>query len=104
MKFLKVKIKEYASHDQPGFVLCVFEDAHGETWEIIEKIPVLSSTNFQREHMPIEGFYVAGEVVYEDGNIVCFDTKQPWGISTDDGKTTFYVKKHQLSEKSSDGR
>jgi hypothetical protein len=82
--------------------LCTFEDAYGKTWEITEKVPVITSYDFQEEELPIEGFYVAGEVVSEDGDLLCFDTLHPWFISADDGETSFYVKKYQLSDKHSD--
>jgi hypothetical protein len=102
MKFLKVKIVEYVSHDFPGFVLCTFEDAYGKTWEITEKVPVLTSWDLQEEELPVDGFYIPGEVISEDGDIVNFDTLRPYFISANDGETSFYVKKYQLSDKHSD--
>ena len=102
MKFLKVRIERYVSHDQPGFVLCVFEDACGRTWEITEKAPVLTSADLREEDLPADGFYVAGEIVSEDEDTIMFDTERPWGISAGSGETLFHVKRHQISDTSSD--
>ncbi len=102
MKFLKVKILKYVSHDQPGFILCSFVDANGKEWSMTEKVPVLTSKGFPEEFLPIEGFYIAGEVVSEDKDIVIFDTSNPWSISADKGETLFKVLKNQISDVSSD--
>lgn len=50
MKFLKVKIVKYVSHDYPGVVLCTFNDAYGKTWEITEKVPVLTASGFTEKN------------------------------------------------------
>lgn len=102
MVFLKVRIEKYVSFDQPGFVLCTFNDIDGKQWKIIEKIPILTSKGFLEGILPIEGFYIAGEIISEDDNTVCVNTSKPWGIETEDGKTIFSVFRHQISEISSD--
>ncbi|MFA7417114.1 MAG: hypothetical protein WCZ19_01095 [Acholeplasma sp.] len=101
MFFLKVRVEKYISYEQPGFVLCTFNDVNGRKWRIVEKVPVLTAKNFQEDSLPIEGFYVAGEILSEEDNIISFSISKPWGIETDDRETKFKIFRYQISEESS---
>lgn len=98
MFFLKVKIEEFSSHDYPGFVLCTFTDIYGKRWVIEEKVPVIFSKMISEKDLPIEGFYIAGEIIKQENKIIYFDTKKPWGISATSGETIFKVSTNQISE------
>lgn len=102
MYYLKVKIEKYVSCNQPGFVSCIFKDVNGKEWRIIEKIPVLTANDIPKEKLPLEGFYVAGEILSEETDKIYFNISKPWGIETEDGETKFKIFRHQLSEKHSD--
>ena len=93
---MKVNIIEYSGGHFPGYVTCSFVDAFGTTWHIDEKVPIVSSENVnQRTKFPITG-YVAGEIISQNKNIVCFCTEKPWDIESRDGKNKFYINENQI--------
>lgn len=102
MYYLKIKIEKYVSYDQPGWVLCVFKDVYGKEWKIIEKVPVLTKKDFLNEELPIEGFYITGEIFSEEEDKIWFDISEPFGIEAEDGETKFRVFRYQISSKHSD--
>lgn len=102
MFYLNVKIEKYISYEQPGWVLCVFKDVSGKEWHINEKVPIITERDFIKEEMPIEGFYIAGEILSEEADKVLFSIKEPWGIETIEGETEFEVYRNQISTKHSD--
>lgn len=98
MKLLVVDIIKYMyfENDYPGWVICSFIDAFGKTWYIEEKAPVVSSDDItENTKLPTKG-YIGGEIISQDGDIVCFCTKEPWDIESRDGENKFYVFERQL--------
>jgi hypothetical protein len=98
MQALKVVLVEYVDDSFPGWIKCRFEDVHGQIWEIIEKVPVLSTQALDSSSdFPIESF-IACEVKSQSDDVITIDTSKPWGISEVGGKFIFEVYKHQLTE------
>jgi hypothetical protein len=98
---LQVNIVEYTDDHQPGWVRCQFVDAYGKTWNIIEKVPVVTTEDLDsKSSYPRPGF-VAAEVeeIFSDSNnreLATINTNVPWGIWAQDGEFIFTVLKSQL--------
>jgi len=96
MEGIKVDIIEYVDDHQPGWVKCLFIDAEGSEWSIIEKVPIVSQENLNSESKyPIVG-YIAGKISNKrlDNNfkeIATIDLSTPWGISEESGRTIFDI-------------
>jgi hypothetical protein len=98
MQGFRVKIIGYVDDHQPGWVKCVFKDAHGKNWSIIEKVPVITQSELDlNSQYPQDGF-VACEILtrLQSGNIVKVDTSNPWGISAEGGGTIFDMHSSQI--------
>jgi hypothetical protein len=89
-KYLIVEIIEYIDDGFPGWVRCKFIDAFGKTWNINEKVPVVSSENILSNTILPETGYVAGEILNEENGIICFSTEKPYYIESDDGAYNIY--------------
>ena len=102
MKFLKVEIIEVDVSAYPGFVTCVFNDAYGKKWEILEKYPYFTEEDFSKKTVPFSGFYIPGNIIAKQNDKVVYfrtefpDTKVP--IFADDLTNEFYVFIDQLSD------
>jgi hypothetical protein len=97
IKDLKVHITGYVDDWQPGWVKCVFTDAYGIEWSIIEKVPVVSAADLNAEtRYPVETT-IQCEVINEAADIVTINLDKPWGISEQGGRTIFEVFEDQLT-------
>ena len=100
---IPASITRFISADQPGFVECEFNDAHGRCWKFVEKSPVVSA-----EYLDAQSDYprmgiIACEITSrrQDATgreIVTIDTNRPWGIESVDGGTQFEVSPSSLVE------
>ncbi len=91
---VEVEILNYTSLDFPTWVKCCLEDAYGNKWFFIEKLPVVSHEE-ESINLPSKG-YLRGHVISEHSGIVEFCTKEPDDIESVDGYDTFWVLKTQL--------
>lgn len=85
----------------PDWVRCRFEDVHGRLWSIFEKVPVVTSDDFDETTPLPHPAYVAVHILntYRDANnreVVTVDTDAIWGIETEDGVSVFDVFKGQI--------
>ena len=91
-------IGEFVNSDQPGWVKCTFSDAHGNTWTIFEKAPIVSEKWIDSTStFPRQGF-IACEILGRtpDDEIVSIDISKPWGVSAANGETRFDVFPEQI--------
>lgn len=102
MPALRVEIVRLIDASQPGWVECVFVDAHGRSIVIHEKAPVVSSQDIDaRTKFPVRGV-VACEVVDVKAGIVRISTARPWGIAAVDGADEFDVVSAALDDDDAD--
>ena len=98
MHGITVRIIEFVDEHQPGWVKCIFTDAYGKEWSVIEKIPVVTSTSLNSmSFYPTEGFiacHILSEI--EGQQITTIDTSKPWGINAESGETVFDVFSTQI--------
>ena len=90
-KQLPVDIIAMVDDHFPGWVKCVFQDAFGKSWELVEKVPVVTAEPIStHDDLPVKG-YIAGRILCCSDGIACFDTKIPCGIEATDGTTQFHI-------------
>ncbi|MFF1820843.1 hypothetical protein ACFVWG_26290 [Kribbella sp. NPDC058245] len=85
----------------PGWVEVTFTDADGHVWSVFDKPPVFANMDDLTRDSP---FPVAVELDCEilsvdrrpDQTLVTISTITPWGVSADDGRSTFTVLAEQL--------
>ena len=92
MEMLQADIVGRDDGQFPPVVVCEFVDAHGKTWQIREKEPVV-----RRGGMPPTRAFIAGEIICRANGIICFDTRKPWGLEALDGTTVFHVRETLLA-------
>lgn len=63
-----------------------------------KKIPVLFSADIALPKLSDEGFYIPGFILSKTGNNIVFSTLEPFGISSENGETTFVVSEDQVRE------
>lgn len=98
MTCVRVEIRRYVRDDFPGWVECVFADAHGRDWAFVEKVPVISTDPLDaKSHSPLQGF-IGCEVIGRRAEVVVIDTTTPWGVEAVSGETRFEVRPEQLVE------
>jgi hypothetical protein len=99
MKYLLSEIIEYTDDHFPGWVRCVFIDAYERQHEVCEKVPIVSWENIVATTvLPLRG-YLAGEIVSQNGNIVCFNLEKPYYIESTDGESIFHVLEKQIIDR-----
>jgi hypothetical protein len=108
LRALKIKITNFISGDQPGFVECKFSDAWGKKHIVQDKVPIVTEKHLDADsYYPQDGF-IACELLKErkdqDGRkIFTITTERPWAVDTIDGLMEFDVTEDQLIELN-DGR
>jgi hypothetical protein len=100
---LTVLIARYVNASQPGWVECHFNDAAGQLWTILEKVPVITDQEISEStELPTHGIVHCVENSRrsdESGrHLVTIDTELPFYIETTDGTHTFEVLADQLQE------
>lgn len=99
---IKVEIGRYLDDHQPGWVECQFVDAQGYGWSFVEKVPVVSMEDLDRNSTYPRPGRIACQVIgkrYVGGKeVVTIDTAKPWGIESTTGQTYFDVVSEQLIE------
>lgn len=96
-----VKIMRVIDEGFPGFVECVFVDAHGQEHTIVEKAPVVSTREVSASStFPLLGT-VACEVILERADetgrvLLQVDTARPHGIESASGQTKFELLAQQV--------
>jgi hypothetical protein len=98
---VRLEIVRWYDDHYPGWVECQLIDAHGKTWTIIEKVPVVTAADLDKDSAypqptSIKAALVA--VIRDPANrvIVTIDTARPWGIAAIDGTTRFEVWQDQV--------
>jgi hypothetical protein len=86
------------SGDQPGWVECVFSDAHGCRWSVIEKLPVVCDAELDRTSDYPQPGVLGCEVVSQSAGVARVTTRRPWGIESTDGTDEFEVPTELLVE------
>jgi hypothetical protein len=100
--YVRAKIVQWVSDDQPGFVECRFSDASGKEWSVIEKLPVLTSANLWSDSEFPQPAFIACEIVSRSQNgagreTARISTETPWAIEATDGTNSFEVFAQQLT-------
>jgi hypothetical protein len=98
---VKITIRRYAHHSQPGWVECKLTDAHGQEWRFIEKAPVVTRADLDASTSYPQSGVIACQIIDRrlapDGReVVTVDTSLPWDIASASGQTHFDVSPNQL--------
>ena len=98
---IKVKITEFISNDQPGFVKCLFFDAWSKEHIVHEKIPVVTEKYLDENSDYPQSGVVACEIikVWIDNNnrqLFTVTTEKPWDIETVEELNKFDLLEEQL--------
>lgn len=98
---IKVEITRFVDSSQPGFVELAFTDAVGRSHRFVEKIPVVTTTNFDEtstypQPATIDCAIVARGVDAVGSSVITVDTSRPWDIASTSGQSTFVVRPEQL--------
>jgi hypothetical protein len=95
MPFVHVAITRYVDDAQPGWVECQLVDVHGQTHVIVEKVPVVTESDFRVDSVyPTRGGVRCTVVArrFGDGCEICtIDTAHPDGVESTRGETRFDV-------------
>jgi hypothetical protein len=103
MHAVKISIVAWVSDDQPGIVKCVLRDAWRNTYEFVEKLPVVTAADlWPHSEYPQPGA-IACRIIRcwrdeTDREMITIDTDEPWGCEATSGETTFDVLAEQLEE------
>ena len=103
MCFVEIKIVEWVSDHQPGFVRCVLRDARGCDWWITEKVPVLPGENLTSESSYPIVVSIACRIIEQsrgEGAAIATISTDPWGIESECGRSEFDVYASQLRDQS----
>jgi hypothetical protein len=98
---LKIKIVEYVDDSQPGWVRCIFTDAYGIEWSIIDKVPIVTDGHLdEKSSYPQAGIIrcVIKDEARTDTDIVKVETSSPAFIDAENGEHEFYVFRNQLTD------
>jgi len=103
MAYLSVIITEYVDDSQPGWVRCIFLDADGKEWAIVEKGPIVYANTLTSETRYPQSGQVACQILTEhiDSNnrrVLTIDISFPFAMETEDGQTKFDVFADQVVE------
>lgn len=101
MAEFEVVIVRMVDEANPGFVECEFVDAHGRSWQIVEKMPVVTAESLAGDsRYPAKGFIECEELSRrKDGagrTVVRVTTELPWHIEAVTGDTQFELWLEQL--------
>lgn len=103
MPKLNVTITRFVDAAQPGWVECTFNDVHGKTWTLKEKVPVVTAAPLDARSAYPQPGQVACQVVISwldatGREVVTIDTASPWGVHATTGESTFDVMAAQLQK------
>lgn len=98
---LVVQVKRFVDDHFPGFVGCVLTDAEGIRHEFVEKVPIVSTSDFRSSSLYPQAGHIAciieEEWIDELGRrLVRVNTEKPWSVESVAGKTTFTVLEEQI--------
>jgi hypothetical protein len=104
MATVAVEVTRFVDASFPGWVEFVLQDARGENWFFVDKVPVVSAEGLsQASHYPrpatIECEVVAQPNAANAADLITIDTSRPWGIEAKDGTSKFVVHQSQLVRK-----
>ncbi len=96
MNTIRISISAFADDCFPGWVDCEMIDANGVLHQFVEKVPVVSNENLQRDSTYPRDGTIACDVnlIWTDElgrDLSRIDTSQPWGIESKAGITEFVV-------------
>jgi len=103
VKAIKIKISNFISNDQPGFVECKLIDAWNKEHTVQDKVPIFTDSYLdEKSNYPQEGV-IACELIkqWTDQNgrkIYTITTEKPWAVETIEGLTEFDLLEEQLTE------
>lgn len=103
MPLLRLQIVRFVDESQPGWVAGVFTDAEGQEHTIIDKVPVIATSELWTDSQYPQPGFAACEVLQRltDGRneaVVRIDIDKPWRLTSTDGQSVFLVLASQLSE------
>jgi hypothetical protein len=98
---LAVQVERFVDEAFPGFVECSLLDAEGATHLFVEKVPVVTAENLNKDDdYPRPGYFAcAVEQELRDSSglvLLQVNTMHPWGIESLDGKSSFLVHASQV--------
>jgi len=101
MVSLVVRIEQIVDDHFPQFVGCSLIDADGVRHEFVEKVPVVSKSEFRAEsHFPQPGYIdctIEDEWRDDKGrDVIRVNTEKPWSIESVVGVSKFVVFKEQV--------
>ena len=105
MSELSVEIIRYFDDAQPGWVECRLKDAWGKEHTFIDKAPIFTSSELNKDSNYPQYGVIACQVVrrWRDPHgreIVTIDMEHPWHVESSSGDTRFDVLATQLNESS----
>ena len=108
MDAVSVQITGYVDEHFPGFVSCALRDAHGRTWQFVDKVPIFSLADLTGGSVYPQPGVIRCQVVSRSVDaagraLVRVDTSTPDGVESTDGNTIFDVFAEQLAEVARDG-
>jgi hypothetical protein len=103
MYAVSVQITAYVDDSFPGWVSCALRDAHGRTWEFVEKAPVVSLAHLTPESVYPQVGRIACQVISRSGDtqgrpVALVDTSTPWSVESTEGNSQFEVFAEHLVE------
>ncbi len=101
MKQVKVQVSKYVDDSQPGWVECTLIDVNDREWVFVEKVPVVTTKNLNKDSTyPDQGFIacevVSSEALSNGRSVVEIDTSNPYDIESVDGVSRFTIYKEAL--------
>jgi hypothetical protein len=99
---VRVAIVAWVDDAQPGFVACQLIDADGREHQFIDKAPIFTATDLNRDSAYPQPGWIACTVLdrYRDAQgraVVIIDTTQPDGVESTVGETRFTVLDEQVA-------
>jgi hypothetical protein len=101
VKAIRIRITNFISGDQPGFIECKFNDAWNKEHTIQDKVPIVTDKYLDaNSEYPQEGV-IACEIIRQwlDSDartIFTVTTEKPWAVETIDGLMEFDILEDQL--------
>jgi len=103
MLAVQVAIVAWVDDVQPGWVAAQFVDAWGSKHRFIDKVPIFTAVDLDRDSTYPQSGVIACKIVdtqpHPDGHeLLIINTEKPWGVMATTGATHFAVIRAQLIE------
>ncbi|MCO8274829.1 hypothetical protein M1L60_29960 [Actinoplanes sp. TRM 88003] len=96
---LQCEAVAWVDTEWPGWIRVRLDDADGQTWHLVDKVPVFGLDLGPQARMP-QPLRLPCDVVGEDGDWLIVTPR--WNIEAEDGTTRFRVRRDQLAAADAD--